>query len=71
MKQRKGGGKWDGKASKLLSSPSSPTVQIQVFLQQVFGFRKEMAGNSDLLNGKLDKTSGQHISLTVMATAPV
>lgn len=42
-----------------------------VLLHWVFGFRKEMAGNADLLNGNLDKTSGRLISLIVTEIAPV
>lgn len=64
-------GKWDGKTSKLLSAPRSLTLRIQVLLRWVFGFRKDIAGNSDLLNGNLDKMSGWLILLIVTEIALV
>lgn len=69
QKRDKCGGTQDRKLSKRLSAPVSLTVQMQVFWQQVF--RKEMAGNADLLNGNLDQTSGLLISLIVTEIASV
>lgn len=69
QKRDKCGGKQDKKSSKLLSAPVSLTVQMQVLWQQAF--RKEMAGNADLLNGNLYQMSGLLISLILTEIAPV